>query len=432
MVVIGGHYVLGDIVGKGAFGSVHKAHDRSKNRMVAVKESPIVTSNEVMLEIEVLKKLSSPHVVSYYDFIQTPENLYIVLEWCDSSVRHVISKYGLFGESTAAHCIAQVLDGLIYLHEQAVIHRDIKSSNILMNHEGKVKLADFGVSALVDGTRRAESVVGTPYWMAPEVIEQAGAVAQSDIWALGCTVIELIKGNPPYAHMAPMAALFRIVTDPCPPIPTDVSPDCSDFLSLCFKKDPRNRPCAKELRQHCWLKDFPPTQEKVPLAITPGKPSGGKEEGDWSDDEMDFSELELSVPRKIGHITLSTAQKLTSTMSHSVHKSALANFVEDDLGDDLDDLELEIDNLSNSEEEDDDGDDLNATLADTLAKQSRHNESIDLDLISSDSDDDVASPLAGMNSVKLGNSLLKRKVITLVQSFVSHNQSRDEKSSSQF
>ncbi|KAL0210777.1 hypothetical protein P9112_009075 [Eukaryota sp. TZLM1-RC] len=406
MVIIGNHYVLGDKVGSGAFGAVYKAHDRLKNRMVAVKESPHNVSNEVMIEIEVLKKLHSPHVVSYYDFIQTPENLYIVIEWCDSSVRHVISKYGVFPENTAAHCIAQVLDGLIYLHEQAVIHRDIKSANILMNHEGKVKLADFGVSALVDGTLRAESVVGTPFWMPPEVIEQAGACAQSDIWALGCTVIEILKGNPPYGHMAPMAALFRIVTDPSPPLPTDISPELTDFLNQCFKKDPRERPSASKLRTHPWLKDFPPCTgvEEEPLNVNVVEKYNNRNGDDFSD----FSDLELNVTssnQTMGHISLSTAQKLTQSVPLKTHQTMLASFAEDD----LDDLQLDI-GLESEEEE---GIELSNALEATLAHHQRQNDSVELEFSSDESNDDQASPSFFPHS---SINLLKRKVISLVQS----------------
>lgn len=119
--------------------------------------------------------------------------------------------------------MSQVLHGLLYLHEQGVIHRDIKGANILTTKEGLVKLADFGVATKQSGLDQS-SVVGTPYWMAPEVIELSGATTSSDIWSLGCTVIELIEGKPPYHKLQPMQALFRIVNDEHPPIPGSASP----------------------------------------------------------------------------------------------------------------------------------------------------------------------------------------------------------------
>lgn len=117
----------------------------------------------------------------------------------------------------------QVLQGLLYLHDQGVIHRDIKGANILTTKEGLVKLADFGVASRTTGLHES-SVVGTPYWMAPEVIELSGATTASDIWSLGCTVIELLEGKPPYHKLQPMPALFRIVNDDHPPLPQGASP----------------------------------------------------------------------------------------------------------------------------------------------------------------------------------------------------------------
>lgn len=125
--------------------------------------------------------------------------------------------------------MSQVLHGLLYLHEQGVIHRDIKGANILTTKEGLVKLADFGVASRTTGLSES-SVVGTPYWMAPEVIELSGATTASDIWSLGCTVIELLEGKPPYYNLQPMPALFRIVNDDHPPLPQGASP--VSFLSL--------------------------------------------------------------------------------------------------------------------------------------------------------------------------------------------------------
>lgn len=119
--------------------------------------------------------------------------------------------------------MAQVLHGLLYLHDQGVIHRDIKGANILTTKDGMVKLADFGVATKATGLHES-SVVGSPYWMAPEVIELSGATTASDIWSLGCTVIELLEGKPPYHKLQPMPALFRIVNDDHPPLPEGASP----------------------------------------------------------------------------------------------------------------------------------------------------------------------------------------------------------------
>ena len=143
--------------------------------------------------------------------------------YCENGSLHSINKtYGKIPENLVAQYMHQILQGLLYLHEQGVIHRDIKGANILTTKDGGVKLADFGVATKANGLDQT-SVVGTPYWMAPEVIELSGATTASDLWSLGCTVIELIEGKPPYHKLQPMQALFRIVNDEHPPIPGSAS-----------------------------------------------------------------------------------------------------------------------------------------------------------------------------------------------------------------
>lgn len=150
--------------------------------------------------------------------------------------------------------MTQVLQGLQYLHDQGVIHRDIKGANILTTKDGTVKLADFGVStSTLAGPDKEAQVVGTPYWMAPEIIQLSGATSASDIWSVGCTVIELLQGKPPYHNLAAMPALFAIVNDDHPPLPEGVSAAARDFLMQCFQKDPNLRVSARKLLKHPWI-----------------------------------------------------------------------------------------------------------------------------------------------------------------------------------
>ena len=152
--------------------------------------------------------------------------------YCENGSLHSICKaYGKFPENLVGVYMTQVLQGLQYLHDQGVIHRDIKGANILTTKDGTVKLADFGVStSTLAGPDKEAQVVGTPYWMAPEIIQLSGATSASDIWSVGCTVIELLQGKPPYHNLAAMPALFAIVNDDHPPLPEGVSPVC--FLPL--------------------------------------------------------------------------------------------------------------------------------------------------------------------------------------------------------
>lgn len=173
--------------------------------------------------------------------------------------------------------MTQVLQGLQYLHDQGVIHRDIKGANILTTKDGTVKLADFGVStSTLAGPDKEAQVVGTPYWMAPEIIQLSGATSASDIWSVGCTVIELLQGKPPYHNLAAMPALFAIVNDDHPPLPEGVSPAARDFLMQCFQKDPNLRVSAKKLLKHAWIVGS--RRSDVPVAKPPANFSQAVEE----------------------------------------------------------------------------------------------------------------------------------------------------------
>ncbi|CAM0902180.1 unnamed protein product [Alopecurus aequalis] len=257
-------YMLGDEIGKGAYGRVYKGLDLENGDFVAIKQVsleniPQEDLNIIMQEIDLLKNLNHKNIVKYLGSLKTKSHLHIILEYVENgSLANIIkpNKFGPFPESLAAVYIAQVLEGLVYLHEQGVIHRDIKGANILTTKEGLVKLADFGVATkLTEADVNTHSVVGTPYWMAPEVIEMSGVCAASDIWSVGCTVIELLTCSPPYYELQPMPALFRIVQDVHPPIPDGFSPESTDFLRQCFQKDAIQRPDAKTLLMHPWLQN---------------------------------------------------------------------------------------------------------------------------------------------------------------------------------
>ncbi|KAI9798306.1 MAG: hypothetical protein M1833_004878 [Piccolia ochrophora] len=265
-------YRLGDCLGKGAFGSVYRALNVGTGETVAIKQIKLADLPKselrvIMLEIDLLKNLNHPNIVKYQGFVKSTDSLYIILEYCENGSLHSICKnFGKFPENLVGLYMAQMLNGLIYLHEQGVIHRDIKGANILTTKEGLVKLADFGVATRTTGLHES-SVVGTPYWMAPEVIELSGATTASDIWSLGCTVIELLDGKPPYYKLQPMPALFRIVNDDHPPLPESASPAVRDFLMQCFQKDPNLRVSARKLLKHPWVTNARRSDSVVPTQV---------------------------------------------------------------------------------------------------------------------------------------------------------------------
>ncbi|GBC06613.1 hypothetical protein RclHR1_06970004 [Rhizophagus clarus] len=255
-------FQLGNCIGKGQFGAVYRALHLGTGQMVAVKRIKLEgkTSEEIeqlMHEVELLKSLSHPSVVKYEAFIMTDDHINIILEYVENgSLLHTLRSFGNFPEKLVVSYVVKILEGLVYLHTKQVVHCDLKAANILTTKNGNVKLSDFGVSLNLKMMEQVSTeVAGTPNWMAPEVIELKGASTASDIWSLGCTIIELLTGKPPYSDLLAMTALFRIVEDDCPPLPENISDDLTDFLKQCFHKKPSMRPTARDLFRHDWIKN---------------------------------------------------------------------------------------------------------------------------------------------------------------------------------
>lgn len=159
-------------------------------------------------------------------------------------------------EDEVSAVLKDTVMGLSYLHSMKKIHRDIKAGNILLNMEGRAKLADFGVAGqLTDTMAKRNTVIGTPFWMAPELIQEIGYDTKADIWSLGITAIEMAEGKPPHAEIHPMRAIFMIPTKPPPTlkIPDEWSPALNDFIAHCLVKNPEERAVADDLLKHEFL-----------------------------------------------------------------------------------------------------------------------------------------------------------------------------------
>ncbi|ETW10178.1 STE/STE20/MST protein kinase [Aphanomyces invadans] len=250
-------------LGEGSYGKVYKALNRGTARVVALKVVPVESDDKEMMdltkEIRILEKCSSPFIVQYYGSILYENNLWIEMEFCEAgSVADMmrVSQTCLTEKEVAAVC-ANVVKGLTYLHAQNNIHRDIKAGNVLLSSSGLAKLADFGVSAQLTNTiNKRKTVIGTPFWMAPEVIQETQYDGKADIWSLGITAIEMAQGDPPLCNMHPMRAIFMIPSRPPPTLadPARFSPHFSEFLAACLKKDAAQRPTAEALLAHPFLK----------------------------------------------------------------------------------------------------------------------------------------------------------------------------------
>eukprot|EP01132_Coremiostelium_polycephalum_P003287 gene3287-4117_t len=204
-----GEYILIDIIGKGGFGVVYKSLHKTKGHFAAIKKIRITkkkkkneqndSQSSLMVEINLLKVLQHHNIVQYYDHIPTNSHSYIIMEFIENgSLEKMIKRHGLL----------------------------------------------------------PESLVNTPYWMAPEVITMQGISTACDVWSLGCTIIELLTGTPPYFGLAPAAALYKIVQEDHPPIPQGISGALKDFLLQCFKKDENMRSSARQLLSHPWIKSI--------------------------------------------------------------------------------------------------------------------------------------------------------------------------------
>ncbi|KAH7105802.1 hypothetical protein BKA62DRAFT_612758 [Auriculariales sp. MPI-PUGE-AT-0066] len=255
------HYQLGNCVGRGQFGAVYRALNLNTGATVAVKRIRLgglkeAEVEQLMKEVSLVKSLSHPSIVKYEGMLRDDDYLNIVLEWVENgSLGQTLKAFGKLNEKLVASYVVKILEGLHYLHTSHVVHCDLKAANILTTKTGNVKLSDFGVSLNLHAVEHKIDVAGTPNWMAPEVIELKGATYASDIWSLGCTVVELLTGRPPWPdNPNSLSVMFHIVEDDEPPIPEGCSPELEDFLQQCFQKNPSMRPQAEELFEHPWLR----------------------------------------------------------------------------------------------------------------------------------------------------------------------------------
>jgi len=257
------------LIGSGSFGIVYQGFNTHTGELFAVKQICLLgdsatSSHEVealQREVNILKSLSHPNIVQYYGsgVSQRGEYLNIFLEFVPGgSISCLLRKYGGFSEPVVANYTLQIVTGLEYLHKHQIVHRDIKGANLLVDNNGIVKLADFGASKrleeLVTTSSGPRSLKGTTNWMAPEVAAQKDSGRAADIWSVGCTVLEMLTGVPPWHPQEQLAIIYNLATtETGPPIPSYASDLLRDLLSSCFQVNSSKRPTATQLLQHEFL-----------------------------------------------------------------------------------------------------------------------------------------------------------------------------------
>uniref|UniRef100_A0A672JBV6 Serine/threonine-protein kinase PLK n=1 Tax=Salarias fasciatus TaxID=181472 RepID=A0A672JBV6_SALFA len=271
-------YCRGKVLGKGGFAKCYEMTDLSTSKVYAAKIIPHARVSKphqrekIDREIELHRALHHKHIVHFYHHFEDKENIYILLEYCSrKSLAHILKARKVLTEPEVRYYLRQIVSGLKYLHEQEILHRDLKLGNFFVSESMELKVGDFGLAAKLEpaGNRR-KTICGTPNYLSPEVLNKQGHGCESDIWALGCVMYTMLLGRPPF-ETTNLKETYRCIREARYSLPSSLSPQAKQLITNLLAKIPEDRPNLEHILRHDFFtQGFSP--ERLPASCCHSPP----------------------------------------------------------------------------------------------------------------------------------------------------------------